>query len=46
MKSGQIQIRLEPDIKKQIEQVALEEGRSLSNLIAWLIVQHLKTLNK
>ena len=45
-KSEHYSIRFEPDIKEQLERAAEAEGRSLANLIDWVLAQYLAEREK
>lgn len=41
-----LNIRIDPELKKQAKKIAQEEGRSLSNWVTWLITRELKKHTK
>jgi predicted HicB family RNase H-like nuclease len=41
-----LNIRIDPDLKKQAKKLAQDEGRSLSNWVTWLINRELKRAGK
>ena len=41
-----LNIRIDPDLKKQAKKLAQDEGRSLSNWVTWLIYRELKKNGK
>jgi predicted HicB family RNase H-like nuclease len=41
-----LNIRIDPDLKKQAKKLAQDEGRSLSNWVTWLIHRELKKADK
>ena len=45
MKDKAIYVRVNPEVKKQIESLAEKDGRSISNYVNLLIVEHLTKIN-
>lgn len=41
-----LNIRIDPDLKKQAKKLAEAEGRSLSNWVTWLINREIKKAGK
>ncbi len=41
-----LNIRIDPELKKQAKKIAQDEGRSLSNWVTWLISRELKRHRK
>ena len=46
MNSVTTTLRLSEDLKKELDKLALEQNRSLNNLITTIILQYLEQLNK
>ena len=41
-----IYVRIDEDLKKQLDMIALEENRSLNNLIVTILMRYLDNRNK
>ena len=41
-----LNLRIDPDLKKDAKKIADEEGRSLSNWVTWLIQKEVKKAKK
>lgn len=41
-----IYIRIDEDLKKELDMIALEEQRSLNNLVVWILTKYLETRKK
>ncbi len=37
-----IYVRIDEDLKKELDMIALEEQRSLNNLIVWILTKYLE----
>jgi predicted HicB family RNase H-like nuclease len=45
-KSKILNLRIEPDLKKEAKKLAEQEGRSVSNWVTWLIQREVKANKK
>ena len=41
-----IYVRIDEDIKKELDMLALEEQRSLNNLVVWILTKYLENIKK
>ncbi len=41
-----IYIRIDEDLKKELDMLALEEQRSLNNLVVWILTKYLESIHK
>lgn len=42
-KTATLNLRVRPEIKAALEQLAEKDGRSLTGLVEWLVLQHSRT---
>lgn len=42
MNKDVIYVRIDEDLKKELDMIALEEQRSLNNLIVWILTKYLE----
>lgn len=42
MNKDVIYVRIDEDLKKKLDMIALEENRSLNNLIVWILMKYLE----
>ncbi len=41
-----IYVRIDEDLKKKLDMIALEEQRSLNNLVVWILTKFIETHQK
>lgn len=41
-----IYVRIDEDLKKKLDMIALEEQRSLNNLVVWILTKFIESKNK
>lgn len=46
MNKDVIYVRIDEDLKKELDMIALEENRSLNNLIVTILIKYLETKKK
>lgn len=46
MNKDVIYVRIDEDLKKELDMIALEEQRSLNNLIVWILTKYLERRGK
>lgn len=46
MNKDVIYVRIDEDLKKELDMIALEEQRSLNNLIVWILSKYLEMRGK